>query len=517
MAHDERVDASDPLVPQVRGDDARARVGRFVPPGSRVVDESVPVRADDDREPLPDVEHDDPRRARGGRRGRRQSERREPQRAERAAGNAPRREHPGDAEDRRRERPRERRVLHPGGRRQLREPLEHRHQRREHGVRGDEARVERHEDARDRERHHREGHDRDRERVGERRDDRHLPEQRQRERHEAHGDRPLRPRPFAQRHDESAEGARRAPARHAPGVRVDQHGDRAVRQPESRRQHRPGIEREHRRERPQPHHARRAAARGEEPERPGREHRERAQRRHLGAREQRVAARREHARDRADVPRRQAIGEPRRPARQRRSHRARERRERGHVQARDAHEVAHAGAVEHGPLLVGDRALVADRKGGDDAGEARLAERGGDALAHPLARALHAVAPSPAERVDPRVRGRLAHVAGGAQAALEEPGLEVEPARIRVAVRALQPHDQPPALARPQLRRRDVGFVLVAGTRRGPRQRKASRHARARRLDALDGERESQAARRRVGQVVDDARDEDVDAFPLVG
>ena len=98
----------------------------------------------------------------------------------------------------------------------------------------------------------------------------------------------------------------------------------------------------------------------------------------------------------------------------------------------------------------------------------------------------------PANASRRRVRLAGAHVAGRPQVALEQPRLEVEAARIRVAVRALEPHDEPPALAGGEVGHLDL--ALVAGARRRPRERDPRRHAGTGRLDALDREREAHAA-----------------------
>ena len=134
-----------------------------------------------------------------------------------------------------------------------------------------------------------------------------------------------------------------------------------------------------------------------------------------------------------------------------------------------------AGAVEHEPLRFGNRTLIADRQRDQHTGVGGVGQRSTDALADRLSRPLHVVARAPGKRCRPGAfAGMRPHVAGGAQIALEQPRFEVESAGVDVAVRAAQPHDEPPALTRAELRR--GGSVSFAAALARPRERDPSRH-----------------------------------------
>ena len=171
-----------------------------------------------------------------------------------------------------------------------------------------------------------------------------------------------------------------------------------------------------------------------------------------------------------------------------------------------------AGPAEHLPLRFGNRALFADRERDDHAGVRRVGERSKDALAHRRARPLHVIGGTAGKRREPRVRVIGAHVTRCTQAVLEQPGFDVEAVRIDGAMRALQANDKPPALAgRNPGHRVDRAALLPL---RVPRERELSRHDGAGRLDTLDGEHETRAARRSLRQVVDHADERDVLALP---
>jgi hypothetical protein len=128
---------------------------------------------------------------------------------------------------------------------------------------------------------------------------------------------------------------------------------------------------------------------------------------------------------------------------------------------------------------------------------------------------LHVIARPARERGTPRVAGSVAHVSRRAEAVLEQPRLDVEAVRIDGSVRTFETHDEPPALAGSE----DGGFTCFVAfrPRRVPGERQPRGHRRAGRLDVLDGERESRPERSRLRQVVDDADERDVDAFPRRG
>ncbi len=106
----------------------------------------------------------------------------------------------------------------------------------------------------------------------------------------------------------------------------------------------------------------------------------------------------------------------------------------------------HAGAGEGLPLLRRNRALVADRERGNDAGVGRIRQCGPDAGTRETAQALDPVAGPVHHLRHPVTPGARANVAGRAQVALQQPRLVVESMRVGSAARALQPYGQPPAL-----------------------------------------------------------------------
>jgi hypothetical protein len=165
------------------------------------------------------------------------------------------------------------------------------------------------------------------------------------------------------------------------------------------------------------------------------------------AREQRIAERPRDRRQRGRLARGQAQHERRHAPPQRGDEPGEQPGDERHVQPGNAHEVRHPGAAEEPPLLRGDGALVADGERGEDARRRRRAEARGEALAHGFARAPDQVHWRMAGAEQAR-RRPLAHVAGRADPALEQPGLVVEAVRVEVPVRPAQPHREQPALAR---------------------------------------------------------------------
>ncbi len=189
-----------------------------------------------------------------------------------------------------------------------------------------------------------------------------------------------------------------------------------------------------------------------------------------------------------------------------------ERREHRDVQPRDADQVRDAGAVEHAPLRLRHRALLADRERDDDAGVGCVRQRRENPPANAGARPLHVIRCAPGEDVDPRIPTAVAHVAGGPQPALEHPRLDIEAVRIDGTVRTLQPDHEAPALAGGDFGRRVAG--TLAPPLRIPGQRQPFGDDRSRGFDALDGQGEARAARRGLRQIVDDADERDVHTLP---
>jgi hypothetical protein len=180
-----------------------------------------------------------------------------------------------------------------------------------------------------------------------------------------------------------------------------------------------------------------------------------------------------------EVPRRarsarQPAHRPRAASPGRADRQAGEPREHRHVQAADRHQVGDAGVAEQVPVVALDRALVADRERRQHAGGAAVADVGVDPVANALAQPLDRMTSA---RVEQR-RRRVAHVAGGANALLEQRQLEVEAVRVEVAVRLAQAHREAPALAGAQRQR----GCTRARPRGSPRttERDDARHARRR-------------------------------------
>ena len=95
-----------------------------------------------------------------------------------------------------------------------------------------------------------------------------------------------------------------------------------------------------------------------------------------------------------------------------------------------------AGAPEHRPVLRGDAALLAHRECHHQATVVAVGHGGKQALAHDGADPVHLLHRAAAAIGD--TDRRLAHIACGADAAFEQPGLVVEAARIDEAMRAAQ-------------------------------------------------------------------------------
>ena len=79
-------------------------------------------------------------------------------------------------------------------------------------------------------------------------------------------------------------------------------------------------------------------------------------------------------------------------------------------------------------------------------------------------------------------------------------------------MRALELHGKRPAFTRVKLR--NLGAGLVFAPRSIPAEREPRRHDRAGGDDSLDRERQTRASRSNLRQLVDDADDIDVAAFP---
>src|SRR5215813_10382616 len=175
--------------------------------------------------------------------------------------------------------------------------------------------------------------------------------------------------------------------------------------------------------------------------------------------------------------------------------------------------MADSRAIERPPLLVWNRPLVPDRQRRDYTRVRSSPERGEDSIANRLAQPFDIVAWPARERIDAPVCIGFPHIPGRSQIVLEQPGLEIETVRIDRSVRALQAHDKLPALAGMRLRGLAL-CVAVAVLRCVPCERDPRRYDRAWRQHPLDLERETRAAIDPLRQLVDDADQLEVMAFP---
>ena len=106
----------------------------------------------------------------------------------------------------------------------------------------------------------------------------------------------------------------------------------------------------------------------------------------------------------------------------------------------------------------------------------------------------------------------VANVTCRAKTILEKPGLDVEAVRIHGSMRPLQSDDQPPSF--PGNERWHVVDASVLTVLRVPRTRQMLGHRRTLGFHALDRKCKPSTLLARLGKIVDDADDRDVDAFP---
>ena len=246
-----------------------------------------------------------------------------------------------------------------------------------------------------------------------------------------------------------------------------------------------------------------------------RQHVDRALRRHREAGQQRVEQRRQAAAPQRRALRRATQGKRRHPPPDEADEDAEQRRDHRHVQAGNRHQVGRPGAVEGRPQVAVDGALVAHRQRHQDAGPRVVGGRqhGGERGSHRVAQALDDVTGLPDHGVQALRRGR-AHIAGRPDVAFEQPGLVVEAVRVGVAVRALQPDRQLPALAGTQRRAHEILAVappLVPGQHHPRRDhRGCGRHL-------FNGEFEAAALGELLRQCGDDADHLDIAPLPFGG
>ena len=168
-----------------------------------------------------------------------------------------------------------------------------------------------------------------------------------------------------------------------------------------------------------------------------------------------------------------------------------------------------AGVAEQLPVLSIDSALVADGEGGENAGGAPVGHVGEDGVAHTLAQPRDRESGSGVEHGR---RRRVAHIAGRADALLEQQQLVVEAVRVQVAMRLAQANGKAPALAGAQLslRLQRGSVFVVAGV---PAQRKELGQALLFCTRTVESEAKAGAARPLLRQTGDHARDHEVAAL----
>ena len=177
--------------------------------------------------------------------------------------------------------------------------------------------------------------------------------------------------------------------------------------------------------------------------------------------------------------------------------------------------MADTRAIEHAPLLGGNRTLVTDCECRDHARVRPAFERGQDAFPDRFAQANDVVARPSGKRREPPVGVALADVTGRAELVFEKPGLDIEAVRIDRTVRALEAHGEIPTLASAQLR--NIFARALASPRPVPPERQPRRDDGSRSQHLLHRKRESFAALLGLRQLVDHADDLDVASFPDAG
>ncbi len=144
--------------------------------------------------------------------------------------------------------------------------------------------------------------------------------------------------------------------------------------------------------------------------------------------------------------------------------------------------------------------LVAHRKGNDHPGVRSAIERAQQSAAHRFAHALQNIGRTVHPRHNQGRRRIGPHVSNRAYAALEHPRLEIESARVGVAVGTSQSRAQAPALSRVQIcnLRGVAGLIPGEGNPRG--------NFGTRRVHLFNIEYETHAALGRLGHFGDDPR-----------
>ena len=281
----------------------------------------------------------------------------------------------------------------------------------------------------------------DRQRIGERRDERKLLKEQEHQRQTADRYRPLRGAPLRERRTPATGLAK------ARRANKKEQTDSAERQPEAGRQHGPRIKHQHHQQGEQQRSAGAKIAPRPQGERDDRQHVQRALRGYSKAGEQRIAERRQPAGDNGGLLRRQkqhqALAASPQPAGQCGKQGSQHR----HMQTGYRHEVGNPGTVENYPLRPRDHALVADGQCNQHAYIRRIGQHAGEAIANRVTQPFNGVIGARHKGIETLRFALRPHVTRGANAALEQPGLVVKTMRIGVAVRALEANGKPPALA----------------------------------------------------------------------
>jgi hypothetical protein len=171
------------------------------------------------------------------------------------------------------------------------------------------------------------------------------------------------------------------------------------------------------------------------------------------------------------------------------------------VQARDRDQVRDARAVRRRSTAPGEWRADRRSRAHDDAGVQRTRQRGQDALADPLAQALHVSSKLPA-----KASIRCAACGATTEPVARSPcssshASRSKPAGLDVPMRTLEPHGQLPAL--PRVHHRHFGVGVVAARRgRIPCERDARRHDRAIGDRLLDAQCEARSPLALLRQVV---------------
>src|ERR1700674_1654066 len=121
-----------------------------------------------------------------------------------------------------------------------------------------------------------------------------------------------------------------------------------------------------------------------------------------------------------------------------------------------------AGAGKYRPLAARDCLLIPDGQRDQNPGRWLPGQRGNNPVAYPFSRSLYQVRWSPDYRIEQPVGWLGPNVAGGTDAAFQQPGAEVETVGVGQGVGTAQPHRELPTLAgmERRQRRRYAGISL---------------------------------------------------------